>query len=297
MSMRFTTTKASDAAHKRLTVLVYGESGIGKTSLSKTLNLSSDDKLFYIAADPGQLALRERGFIVAEAPNGEWNEGVLEDIYRYLLTHASEYEWIVVDGLDELGEAVLRDKSKTQRDMRKAYGEMGDFMANWTKKMRDLKGTSSIFITHISKDKDETGAMYFSPSFPGNKVTEQLVDWFDMVGCMRSVKTESAVSRMIQFKPEADLRFKVKDRSGVMNDFESPNLGDIFSRVHEKGFILKEAALRYPTDEDRSALVQRARAAGLTRVDLENAAGAAYDGMTYDTYEKMINFVASKENN
>lgn len=295
MSYKFTTTKASDASHKRLTALIYGESGIGKTSLVKTLNVTDDSKVFYIAADPGQLVFRDRNFIVAEAPNGDWNEAVMDSIYDYLLHNGKDYEWIIVDGLDELGEAVLKSKAKTQKDMRKVYGEMGDYMASWTKHMRDLKGTSSLFITHIARSQDETGAMFFGPSFPGNKVTDQLVDWFDVVGCMRAVKSEVGVERLIQFKPEADLRFKVKDRSSVLVDFEKPSLGEIFARVHAAGFEIKEAPIEMASAEDLVTMARKAAAKGITRNDIvEYLNGGDLSSLTKADYEKVIAYIETK---
>lgn len=280
MQTPFVLTKASDASHKRVTVLMFGESGIGKTSLTKTLNVTDDGKVFYIGADPGQLALRNRDFVVAQAPDGEWNEAVMDAIYHYLLREAASYEWVVVDGLDELGAAVLRSRAKVQRDMRKAYGEMGDYMAVWAKRIRDLKGCSIMFITHIGHEQDETGAMNFFPSFPGKAVTEQLNDWFDLVGCMRSVKTDTGVKRLIQFKPEADPRFKVKDRSGVMNDYEEPDLGAIFKRIHEAGFTTHEPAGPPPpekrTEEDLAELASAASRTGKSRAAVVQYAESKY---------------------
>lgn len=255
--MAFKLSKASDVAHKRITGLIFGESGVGKTSLVKTLPASSDEKVFYIAADPGQLVFRDRGFIVAEAPNGEWNEGVMIEIYNHLKENQSAYEWIIVDGLDELGEAVLRSKLKVLKDGRKAYGEMGDFMSVWAKGIRDLKGSSVLQITHIDRLTEDTGAVEFVPSFPGKSVAGQLNDWFDLVLCMRFVRTETKVDRLLQCNREADTRYRVKDRSSVLLNFEEPDLGKIFAKIHEAGIETRdEVVVPQFTVEQLSKLIE-----------------------------------------
>ena len=257
MTINITTTDV--AAQEKIHMLFYGEGGIGKTTLVTTLPVSDDSKLLYIAADPGQLALRNRKFHIIRAPQGEWSTTFLMEVYEYVRHNANKYEWVVIDGIDDLGDAVKRAKMKNQRDGRKAYGEMAEFMEEWIKMMRDINGVSTIMITHIDSDKDESTRLFF-PMFPGQMVTKRLIDWFDLVGCMRLIRTgENTTERLIQFKPEQDPRFRVKDRSGVLGLTESPNLGSIIAKIRESGFIITDEFKNPISDDTVEAIKKEAK--------------------------------------
>lgn len=251
-------TKASDAAHKRLSILIYGEPKVGKTSLAKTLPVTSDDKLLYVAADPGQLALRDRDFVVVQPQNGQLTEAFFDEVLDHIRAEGGSYEWIFVDGVDEVADAILKAKLKTQRDGRKAFGEMAEYVETWMKAIRDVEGISVVFVTHIDKDDIGEGEVQFIPQFPGKKIQEQVDAWFDLIGCMRLVKTsDGGYARQIQFRREGDSRYMVGDRSGVLGMYEDPDLGALFNRIHAAGLVTRGTFTpveRLVTDDDLRSL-------------------------------------------
>jgi hypothetical protein len=249
-------TKANEAAHKRLSVLIFGEPKVGKTTLAKTLPVTDDSKLLYVAADPGQLALRDRGFVVAQPSNGDLTESFFDEVREHIRTNGKDYEWIFVDGVDEVAEAILKSKMRTQRDGRKAYGEMADYVESWMKAIRDVQGTSVVFVTHIEQRDAGEGEIEHLPMFPGKQIQSHVNEWFDLIGCMRLVRHEgSAYQRYIQFRREADWRYVVGDRSGVTELYEKPDLGALFKKIHEAGFVTRgEWAEPKISDADLKAL-------------------------------------------
>jgi len=265
-------TKTSDAAHKRVSILIFGEPKVGKTTLAKTLPLSDDSKLLYIAADPGQLALRDRNFVVAQPENEVLDEAFFNSVLNHIKTHGGEYEWIVVDGVDEVADAVLHAKKATQKDSRKAFGDMAEYVEQWMKAIRDTQGVSVVFITHIEQRDAGDGEVEYIPMFPGKKIQGSVDAWFDLIGCMRYVKGEDGQpGRYIQFRREADQRFVVGDRSGVTSLYEDPDLGVVFKKIHEAGFETKGTwtpPTWRPTDEDAKILVDLAKEHGITAKEI-----------------------------
>lgn len=239
MTLQFTTT---DKLTTSIKTLIWGEGKVGKTTLAKTLPVSEDKKLAYINVDPGQLALRDRAFTAISAEDGIWNNQALEDIYSYLRSNAASFEHIFLDGLDDVGRAVLREEMKATKNGMKAYGEMADKVEDWTKRMRDISGPSVVIVTHVDPVQDDTGAVTFFPSFPGKQIKNQLNNWFDLIGAMRMLPdTEGRPARrVIQFSREADTRFMVGDRSGVAKPFEEPDLGALYRRIQDSGIKITE---------------------------------------------------------
>lgn len=221
--------------------LFYGEAGIGKTSLAKTLPVENDERLLYLGVDPGQLSLRGRSFSRIWPDNGKWTRDYLVELAKYIRDYSNKFDWVVIDGIDDLGNAILSAEKKNSTNLQRAYGEMGDFMIDWMLAMRDIDGTNPIFITHIESNREPDGTVTYRPAFPGRMVTERLINYFDFCGCMRLVGTEDGQRRMIQFKREANPRYEVKERGDAVAPLEEPNLSAIMDK-------LKAAHIRVTSD-------------------------------------------------
>ena len=216
---------------QKVSFLIYGDPGIGKTSLCKTIPADSDSKVLYVAQDPGQLALRDRDFPCARVTGANF----LREIYELIKKDESRYDWVFFDGLNEAGETVL--KAERAKEYAKAtpnnfapYNKLDDIFCDWVYAMLSLR-PHMIFVTH--RDFDARRDRQFVPLFPGNKFSERLLGIFDEVGYMRLVKGADGTSRrLIQFSSDFDPRCEAKDRSGSLDATEEPNIGKIFSKIY-----------------------------------------------------------------
>lgn len=232
--LKVTTTK--ELAHKKVHVLIYGEGKVGKTSLTLTLPCPME-RILYLGVDPGELALRDVGVAALQARNGIWNQEMLQEVYDYTLENRKRYDWQVIDGLDTVGNEVYNHNAEEHKDGRKAWEQTNLFMDQWIRRMRDIDGISSLWITHPTETKpDDMGRTMIRPSMPGNKLKDEIDQYFDIVGYMKQVRAaDGTLTPLIQFSRIPDERIKVGDRSGVLQPYEAPNMAAIVEKIKKIG--------------------------------------------------------------
>jgi len=83
----------------------------------------------------------------------------------------------------------------------------------------------------MEKQKDEqTGAMLYSPSMPGQKLGQALPYFFDEVLVLRAEKdAEGNLARF--FQTAGDYNFTAKDRSGALDLYEPADLSAIRAKI------------------------------------------------------------------
>jgi len=244
----------SEIASKKIKFLIYGDPKVGKTKLITTIPLEDDSELLYVPIDPGYLILRDRNFPAYKPKNNAWSLEEAEKFYTWLLKQAAlgKYKWVVIDGLDDMANEVLASFKKKNSNLLKAYGEMAEWCDSWIKRVRDIDGVNVIFITHlIDRDSNDEEVTYI-PSIPGKKMKYEIDKYFDIVMCMRFIRTETGTKRILQTSSEADVRYMTGDRSGSLLPIEEPDLGAILNKIETS----IPGSTRAEIDEKNSLLVQ-----------------------------------------
>lgn len=290
--LKVTTTR--ELAQKKLHILIYGEGKVGKTTLTTTLPCPME-RVFYIGVDPGELALRGHDIPAAQAANGIWNQEMLMSVYEHVLTNRKKYDWQVIDGLDTIGNEVYNANLEEFKDGRKVWEQTNIFMDNWIRRMRDVNGVSSLWITHPTETKpDEMGRFKIRPSMPGNKLKDEINNYFDIIGYMKQVRSaDSTLTPLIQFSRIPDDKVEVGDRSGVLLPYEAPNMAAIVEKIKQKGMSLNDYS-GSPTIGELEALkhICKLDKSGKSRKMVEDVLGLAKVSnpieLTREAFDKLM---------
>lgn len=223
MALQFSTTDKESVNHG-IKVLVYGRAGMGKTTLCGTAPAP-----IIISAEAGLLSLRKKSIpvIVINSMQDMW------EAYTWVATNAKKQGLMTVclDSISEIVEKVLENEKKKTKDPRAAYGEMATEAIKLVKAFRDLSGFHVVVTAKETTIVDPiTNVSRAAPTAPGQQVGPALPYLFDEVfhaatGVDSSGKTYHYLRTKASFSAEA------KDRSGVLDEIEFPDLSHIFGKI------------------------------------------------------------------
>lgn len=204
-------------------LLVYGNSGAGKTSLIPTL-----PSPIVLSAEGGLLSIQDANVSYIEIAS----MSDLQEAYQWLLDsqEAKVFQSVALDSISEIGEVVLNYERKQTKDPRQAYGAMQEQITDIIRAFRDLPNRHVYFTAKCEKSQDETGKMLYAPSMPGNKTGQSLPYFFDEVMALRVEKDADGVTQRA-LMTDSDGLWQAKDRSGKLDAWEAPDLGAIIEKI------------------------------------------------------------------
>lgn len=210
-------------AAESVKTLVYGQAGAGKTSLIKTL----PDPVV-LSAEGGLLSIADADIPFIEIKTID----DLKEAYQWITEsdEAQQFKSVALDSISEIAEVVLAHEKKATKDPRQAYGAMQDEMGDVIRAFRDLPNRHVYFSAKMEKSQDESGRMLYAPSMPGNKMGQSLPYFFDEVLALRVEKDAEGVTQRA-LMCDSDGLWSAKDRSGKLDDWETPDLGAIIEKI------------------------------------------------------------------
>lgn len=221
MAINLKTT--GDIYNNGVKIVVYGASGAGKTSLIPTL-----PNPVVLSAESGLLSIRDANIPFIEIASMEQ----LQEAYMWCRDseEAKQFETVALDSISEVAEVVLNHELKKNKDGRAAYGELNTTMTELIRAFRDLPKKHVYFSAKLEKSQDETGRLLYNPSMPGKSLTQSLPYLMDEILALRVERDSEGVNQRA-IMCDTDGLWLAKDRSGKLEPWEAPDLGEIIRKI------------------------------------------------------------------
>ena len=233
----FTNTDAN--VFDRHSMIVYGESGAGKTSLVKTI----PGKVILVNAENGLKPLKGAGIDVYDITKDK-NGNNLDREFRfekliYFLTlmndevYKEKYDWVVIDSLTEISQCYveyLKKKYPDKKDALNLWGEYNDGIQGFIKQLRDFAPFNILLLSLEAVDKDETGRRFTGLDINGTKAPQRIPALFDDVFQLKIFTNEEGVQKrfLITQKYENNI---AKARSQNLKQFEEADIASILKTI------------------------------------------------------------------
>ncbi len=241
--------------------VIFGRSGIGKTSLLWTLNATTT---LFFDLEAGDLAIE--GLAIDAIRPRTWTEcrdfavfiggpnPALRDEQAYSPAHyaavcqkfgdpavLAKYDTIFIDSITVAGRLCFQwckgqpeaHSEKTGKpDVRGAYGLHGREMIAWLTHLQHTRAKNVWFVGILDEKLDDFNRKVFQPQIDGSKTGLELPGIVDQVITMAEITGENGQpQRGFVCQTLNPWGFPAKDRSGRLDLIETPHLGKLMEKI------------------------------------------------------------------
>lgn len=207
-------TKSTDTKQEpSIRMLVYGQPGVGKTTLAV-----SGKNAIIADAEGGTNMLGSRGIEVDIAQIHTWED--IEELYA-MLSKDKKYDTVVVDPLGELLDKLIAYLKKSGFSTASGglslpgWGAAKDKFRGMLRAFRDL-GVDLVCVAHTTEKTDDD-LVITRPKLMA-RLEEDVCAMMDVVGYMQTLQQEDGtIVHRTNFTPTQ--KFYAKDRSGKLPDY------------------------------------------------------------------------------
>lgn len=203
--------------------VMYGGPGSGKTPL-----LNTAPRPLLCVAEPGMLSMRNSNIPAYDAYTPER----LDEFFKWLKnsSEAKAFDTIGVDSISQVAEIYLRQEEDRNAHGLKAYGEMAKRVMEH---MNDLFYMPQKHVYLIAKEmtEDQKGIRMRRPYFPGKDLNVKVPHMYDEILHLGLERPPGFIQDVVAIRTRQSFDCMARDRSGMLNELEEPNLSKLFSKA------------------------------------------------------------------
>lgn len=241
---------------------IFGQYGIGKTSLLKTLtdpticldfeagllavqSWSGDSISIRTWEDARDIACVIGGANPALRADSAYSHKHFEAVKaKYKDSDFNKYRCVFIDSITIASKlcltwcksqpAAYSDKSG-KPDTRAAYGLLASEMSSWLNQFQHIPDKDVIIVGLLEQKTDDFNKTTWFPQVEGSKIAAEIPGVLDEVISMVAIKNESGILERKFVCHTLNVNgYPAKDRSGKLNEIEDAHLGKLLNKIKFK---------------------------------------------------------------